>query len=81
MIVSALLGSVWVRAIGGVFLCLAAVWGYGAAKEWKGEMKGEARVTAAAVQKADANAQKADDVRSEVATGKRGAKNPYQRPE
>lgn len=79
IILQALLGSFWVKAIGAAFAALLAVKAYGLAKEWQGEAKGAAKVVAAATKKADANVSTAERVGAAVEAGRKGAKNPYTR--
>jgi hypothetical protein len=79
LIVNALLGSFWVKVVGLVFIGLVAVWGYGAVKQWQGEVIGSAQVTSVVTRKADANAAAAVEIREAVAAKKITTKNPYVR--
>lgn len=79
VVISALLGSFWVKVVGLVFIGLLAVKGYGLAKEWQGEAKGAAKVVAAATKKADANVATAERVGAAAEAGKGRSKNPYAR--
>jgi hypothetical protein len=79
LIVNALLGSFWVKMVGLAFVGLVAVWGYGAVKQWQGEVIGGAQVTAVVTRKADANAAVAVEIREAVAAGQKTSKNPYVR--
>lgn len=77
IILQALMGSFWVKVVGLTFAALLAVKAYGLAKEWQGEERGAAKVVQAVTKKADSNARVADEVREQVAAGKRGKPDPY----
>jgi len=74
---AALAGSRW------VFYALALVVGAGAYEGWKFHERsvGASKLEAKIEQKADANAKVADEVRTDVAAGKRGVRGKYQRQE
>lgn len=79
IVLQALWGSFWVKAVGMAFAALLAVKAYGLAREWQGEAKGAAKVVAAVTKKADANVATAARVGAAVEAGKGRSKNPYVR--
>lgn len=79
MILAALWGSTMVRLLAAIFLGLAALKGYGLAKDMQGAARGRAEVVQAATKKADANVARAEEVSAASAAGKKTSKNPYQR--
>ena len=58
----------------------AVAWGVWAANNVHQRNVGASRLAAKIEKKADDNAKAADAVRDDVAAGKRGLRNPYQRP-
>lgn len=77
LIVSALLGSFWVRVALAATLGLGALKGYGLYERHAGKVAGRQEVTQAVQEKADKNADVGEDVRRDVAAGKRGKPDPH----
>lgn len=76
LIVSALLGSFWVRIALAVTLGLGALKGYGLYERHAGTVAGRAEVTQAVQKKADKDADLSQKVRKAVTEGKRGVPDP-----
>lgn len=78
-IIRAVLGSFWVQVALAATLGLGALKGYGLYERHAGKVAGRAEVTQAVKEKADTNANTADAVRKDVATGVRGKPDPNRR--